>query len=424
MVKVASVIAAAGSALFLASCTPPMPPDVLAARLERTIDCVPGSQEVAIPNSLVPALDQVNLSLQGLCPDQSMIGVPEDTRTATVRILDRPATLDDVAAMAEVCTGDVVTTPLLGSPIGIVVNIVGLDGLVLTPQAVAGILNGTITSWRDPLIIDANSGFEIPDLPLTLLRLDQPSGAVEAMTAWLAANAATWSEGEVSTLSAGKGLATYDDIIAEMTGMSVTEPMGTEGEDSAPVEEVEVDLEADVPIETFPGEGTVAVMPVALASLNVLPVADLPAQGVNISTTNNDLPKVGIAAMGLSTDEQGRIFPTHAIGGVPVEGQFDQASAKVVLEEGAPVVGWPVIAVSSIVACDEPGNPLPLSTAQFFLRLAGQGTLTSVGLTPLPEPIRVQALPSLRVDLAALEDDPVMEGDMGSENDLPAPGGE
>ena len=401
-----AVTSAGVSVAFLAGCTPPMPPDVLAARLERTITCVPGTQEVAAPPEFTQAIDQVNVSLLGLCPDQSMVAVPPGTEGAQVEILDRPATAADIDVMAQMCTGDVLTTPVLGTPIGIVVNIVGLDGLLLTPQAVAGLLNGSITSWTDPLITEANSGFDIPELPVTLLRLDQPSGAVEAVTTWLSEQAPeAWTQGPVGTLSAGEAFASYDDIIAEMMGMGGEDPLLEEDLDlEAPIEgeplpEIEVDLEADIPLEAFPGEGSVAVMPAAYANLNVLPLADLPASDVPISILNVDLPKVGIAATELTTDEQGRIFATHATGGVPIEGQFDQASAKVVLEEGAPVVGWPVIAISSIVACDDPSNPLPKSTAQFFLRLAGQGTLSTVGLTPLPEPVRIQALPALRVEL-------------------------
>lgn len=421
MKKPGLALASAGvSVAFLAACTPPMPPDVLAARLERTITCVPGAQDVAVPPEFTEMVNQVNVSLNGLCPDQTMVAVPDDTDGAQVRILDHPATEADIASISEVCSGDVLTTPVLGAPIGVVVNIIGLDGLLLTPQAVAGLLDGSITSWTDPLITEPNSGFDIPDLPVTLLRLDRPSGAVEAVTTWLSKEAPdSWSEGPVSTLSTGKAVASYDDMIAEMTGMSTDDPFATDGDidmdalmEEVPLEEIEVDLEADIPLEAFPGEGTVAVMPAALANLNVLPLADLPAAGQQISILNVDLPKVGIAATELTTDDQGRLFASHAVGGVPVEGQFDQASAKVVLEEGAPVVGWPVIAISSIMACDDPDNPLPTSTAQFFLRLAGQGTLSTVGLTPLPEPVRIQALPALRVELDNLEDDVDLDQEM------------
>ncbi|MGA1145642.1 MAG: hypothetical protein ACO3YU_01425 [Candidatus Nanopelagicales bacterium] len=412
-------VASGGIALvFLAGCTPPLPPDVLAARLERTITCVPGSQDVAVPQEFADAVDQINVSLLGLCPDQSMVPVAPDSPDAQVRILDRPATQADIEAMSQICTGDVLTTPVLGTPIGVVVNIVGLDGLVLTPQAVAGLLDGSITSWTDPLITEPNSGFDVPDLPVTLLRLEQPSGAVEAMTAWLSQQAPeAWMQGEISTLTAGTPMASYDDIIADMTGMSMDtefdDPLAGDEldfdalleEEPLTEEELNIDLDADIVFEPLPGEGSVAVMPTFLASINVLPVADLPAEGVIISVTNVDLPKVGVAAMELTTDDSGRILATHAVGGVPVEGQFDQASAKVVLEEGSPLVGWPVIATSSIIACDDPNNPLPKSTAQFFLRLAGQGTFDSVGLTPLPEPVRIQALPALRVELDAAADD-------------------
>lgn len=419
MKKPGLALASAGlSVAFLAACTPPMPPDVLAARLERTITCVPGSQDVAVPAEFAEAVNQVNASLANLCPDQSMVPVPVDTANAQVRILDRPALETDISEMSQVCSGDVLTTPILGTPIGMVVNILGLDGLILTPQAVAGILNGTITNWTDPLIVEPNTGFDIPDLPVTVLHLDRPSGAVEAMTAWLSEQAPeAWTQGQIDTLTVGEPLASYDDIVAEMTGMSLDaefeDPLAGEEidfdalleEEPLSEEELDIDLDADIAFEPLPGEGSVAIMPTFLASINVLPVADLPAEGVNISVTNVDLPKVGIAAMELTTDDAGRILPTHAVGGVPVEGQFDQASAKVVLEEGSPLVGWPVIATSSILACDDPDNPLPKSTAQFFLRLAGQGTFDSVGLTPLPEPVRIQALPALRVELDNLEDD-------------------
>jgi hypothetical protein len=36
-----------------------------------------------------------------------------------------------------------------------VYNAPGLEGLYFTPEAVAGVLSGTITSWEDPAIADA-----------------------------------------------------------------------------------------------------------------------------------------------------------------------------------------------------------------------------------------------------------------------------
>lgn len=398
-----------------AACTPPMPPDVLAARAERTITCVDGNQDVAVDPVFFEAVGAVSSALQTLCPNQVITAVAPD-QAASVRILDHAPVGAELAELEQQCAGDLLITPVYGTPIVMAFNIVGLDGLLLTPEAIAGILSGRITSWADPLITEPNSGFEVPDIPVSLQRLNGPSGAVEAMTAWLSQQAPqAWTEGEVSTLTAGTGHDNYEAILAAMSGLT-EEDLGLDGtglddtglDDTAVVEEdIEVDLEADVAFEALPGEGTVAVLPAFLANTNVIPIADLPVNDVPISITNVDLPKVGIAAMGLTTDEQGRMFSTHAIGGVPVPEQFDIASAKVIVEEGQELAGWPVVEVSSIVVCDDPNNPLPLSTGQFFLRLGGQGTFDSVGLTPLPEPIRVQAIPAMRVVLDDLADDSI-----------------
>lgn len=402
---------------FTAACTPPLPPDVLAARLERTITCNPGSQEVAVSPDYFDAVAAVNIALNGVCPEQSLVPVAiGENSEAKVVILDRPATAADLSQFAAQCTGDVLTVPVYGTPIVMAVNILGLDGIVLTPQAVAGILTGSITSWADPLIAEANGGFEVPDIPVDLLRLEGPSGAVEAMTAWLTQQVPDkWTQGQVSTLTTGRPFATYQDIVDEMAGGALDgdftneeftdEDVFVEDENPVAVEDIEIDLDADVEFDSLPGEGTVAIMPVFIPNNNVIPIADLPVDGQPISITNVDLPKVGIAATGLITDEQGNIVAAHAVGGIPIAEQFDIASAKVVLTDGQALAGWPVIAVSSIVVCDDPNNPLPLSTGQFFMRLAGQGTFDSVGLTPLPEPIRILAIPALRVQLDSLEDD-------------------
>ena len=394
---------------FTAACTPPLPPDVLAARLERTISCLPGAQEVAVSPDYFEAIEAINVALNGVCPEQTLVPVAIGDSEAKVQILDRPATPADLSQFADQCAGDVLTVPVYGTPIVVAVNILGLDGILLTPQAVAGILNGSITSWNDPIIAEANIGFEIPDIPVDLLRLEGPSGAVEAMTAWLAQQVPdVWTQGQVSTLTLGRPFASYTDIVTEMAGGSFddfSDEDFTDEENPVVSEDVEFDLDADVEFDSLPGEGTVAIMPVFIPNNNVIPIADLPVDGAPITITNVDLPKVGIAATTLTTDEQGNIVASHAVGGIPVPEQFDIASAKVVLIDGQALAGWPVIALSSIMVCDEPSNPLPLSTAQFFLRSAGQGTFDSVGLTPLPEPIRISAIPALRVKLDSLEGD-------------------
>ena len=96
-----------------------------------------------------------------------------------------------------------------------------------------------------------------------------------------------------------------------------------------------------------------------------------------------------------------RVFTGVSIGGVPVEGHFDLASSKIVLAEGQPVIGWPIMGMAHLMVCDSPADPLPLSVAQYAVRLAGQGALETFGVTPLPEPIRVQTFGPLKVIAAA-----------------------
>ncbi|MFM7147708.1 MAG: hypothetical protein ACKOW5_15415, partial [Actinomycetales bacterium] len=51
------------SAVAMAACTPPMPPDVLAALAESQIVCQPGEVQVAVPEAFTGAMSAVGLGL-------------------------------------------------------------------------------------------------------------------------------------------------------------------------------------------------------------------------------------------------------------------------------------------------------------------------------------------------------------------------
>ena len=95
--------------------------------------------------------------------------------------------------------------PAFGYGVALAYNIIGLEGLILTPQVTAKILDGTITSWEDPAIAEANPGVDLTGLPdVSVLALDHPNGSVEAMTAWLA-QAALQCARQRQSLSRGAG---------------------------------------------------------------------------------------------------------------------------------------------------------------------------------------------------------------------------
>ena len=381
------VLAALPALVLLAACTPPLPPDVLAAKAESSIVCQTGDQAVSVPEDFAGSMMQVSVGLQGVCADQTVSEVAAGD-PATLQIIDHAPTAEDLAAFAQNCPTAPIIVPAFGYAVGLAYDIIGLEGLILTPDVVAGMLNGTITSWEDPKIAEANPGVDLTLLPeITVLALDHPSGSVEAMTAWLAKEAPTvWTDGVTGTLSGAT--TTYPTVADLMAELTVT-------------------------------EGTIAVVPVFEAIANAVPVATFPVQDIVVAPDDTQLLKVGVGATNITTDDKGNIFASPAIGGVPVEGNFDLAASKIVLAEGQPLIGWPVVGVAHMLVCDDPSDPLPLSTAQYIVRLAGQGALETFGVTPLPEPIRIQTFAPLKVTVNL--DDAGAASSSASPSSSPAP---
>lgn len=360
-------------AIGLGACTPPLPPDVLAAKAEAEITCQPGTQDVSVPDDFSGAMTAVSGSLTGACPEQSIAEVAAD-QSAGVTILDHAPTSADVTAFGEVCTTPPIVVPVFAYAVVATYNIIGLEGLVLPPDVIAGILEGRITSWDDPAIQAANQGYDLTGLPpITVMSVQSPTGAVQAMTTWLSQAApSAWASGPTGTIAAGQQYPTTTDLVADLT---VT-------------------------------DGAFAILPAVIAVNNTLPMAALPVKDLVIGPDDVQLLKVGSGATTITKDEQGNLTATPAIGGVPIEGNFDAAAAKVVLAEGQPMVGWPVLGYAHAMVCDDPADPLPLSTVQYVERLAGQGSLETFGVTPLPEPIRIQTFIPLKVKVN-LDADPV-----------------
>jgi ABC-type phosphate transport system substrate-binding protein len=361
------IVLAAVVTLAVSACTPPLPPDVLAAQAENTIKCQKGTQQVAVPEDFAGAMSMVSGNLAGVCPDQAIADAAPG-EPASLQIVDHAPSAADMAAFKKSCPSGVIVVPAFGYGVALAYNIIGLEGLVLPPKVIAGILSGTLTSWEDPAIAAANPGVDLTGLPeIVVASTETPSGSVEAMTTWLAKEVpADWTAGTVSTLDASTKLPT----VADLTG------------------------------ELIATEGTVAVLPIFEAVANSVPVASLPVKDVIIAPDDTQLLKVGIGAVNVTKDEAGNMIASPAVGGVPVEGNFDLAASKIVLASGQPLVGWPVVGIAHMMVCDDPKDPLPLSTAQYIVRLAGQGALETFGVTPLPEPIRVQTFVPLKVTIA------------------------
>lgn len=385
------IVLAAVVAAAVAACTPPLPPDVLAAQAENTIKCQTGDQSVSVPEDFAGVMAPVSANLSGVCPDQTISeAAPGDP--ASLQVVDHAPTAEEMAAFQKTCpTGSVIVVPAFGYGVALAYNIIGLEGLILTPQVTAKILSGAITSWEDPAIAEANPGVDLTGLPeIAVASVEASTGSVEAMTAWLAKEAPTdWTAGTVGTLETGTKFPTTADLLGELTAT----------------------------------EGTVAVLPIAEAVANSVPVASVPVKDLIIAPDDGQLQKVGLGATNITKDDKGNMLASPAVGGVPVEGNYDLAASKIVLAEGQPVIGWPIIGVAHMMICDDPKDPLPLSTAQYVVRLAGQGGFESFGVIPLPEPIRIQTFTPLKVTIATDGATIAPSGGAAATSESVAPGG-
>lgn len=396
---IALALFAAVFPLVLSACTPPMPPDVLAAVAESQITCQSGNVSVAVPAEFLGSMDAVGMALSGVCPEQTVTEVPIGDVAPIYITSGTPSAGEvDVFSATQCATGSTVTIPAFGYQVTPAFNVIGLEGLTFTPEAVAGVLNGTVTSFEDPLIAEANQGYDLTGLPdITVHSLETPQGSVQAMTAWLAQQTPdTWTTGEAGTLDIGERYATLQELLDAMYSSDATF--------------------AILPTTTAVAAG------LAPASLPVYPLDEsgAPTGEVAIITPEDtQLAKVGIGATTVTKEEVGNMSASAAVGGLPAQESFDLAASKVVLHEGQPLAGWPVVAIAHALICDAPDDPLPLSFGQYLVRLAGQGSLEGFGLVPLPEPVRFQTFAPLKVTIntdAPIDPEATSESDSSDNN--------
>jgi phosphate transport system substrate-binding protein len=102
----------------------------------------------------------------------------------------------ELTAAGERCGGgNVIQVPAYVSPIAVLFNLEGIDTLNLSPDTIANIFNGTITSWDDDAIAATNEGVELPATDIKIVHRSDDSGTTENFTAYLAAaGGGAWTE--------------------------------------------------------------------------------------------------------------------------------------------------------------------------------------------------------------------------------------
>ncbi len=102
---------------------------------------------------------------------------------------------EELAKVADRCEGgELVELPLYVSPIAVVFNLDGVEGLNLSPDTIAKIFDQKITTWNDPAIAADNPGVELPNTKITPVNRSDESGTTENFTEYLAAAApSSWT---------------------------------------------------------------------------------------------------------------------------------------------------------------------------------------------------------------------------------------
>ncbi len=101
----------------------------------------------------------------------------------------------------ERCDGqDPIEVPNYVSPIAVIYNLEGVEGLQLSPDTLGGIFAGDITTWDDPAIAEDNPDAELPSEPINPVHRSDESGTTGNFTNYLSVAAPdAWPHGEIET---------------------------------------------------------------------------------------------------------------------------------------------------------------------------------------------------------------------------------
>ena len=256
---------------------------------------------------------------------------------------------DDQAAQAKSqrCAGNpAFNLPMVTGPIALAFNVSGVDKLTLTPEVVAGIFAGTITTWNDPAIAAVNPGVTLPATGIQAVHRAEDSGTTENFTKYLKAAAPTaW------TFDPGKAWAAPGGVAAQ----------GSDG----------------VSKQVKSTDGSIGYVEWGFA------VDD----GLNVASVDN-----GGGAVELTAESAGKAVEAAKVVGTG-------GDLALTLDYATKVPGaYPIILVTYEIVCSA-GNATDIApTLKSFLGYTatdGQATLSDLGAAPLPASIQKQVIASV-----------------------------
>jgi phosphate transport system substrate-binding protein len=104
-------------------------------------------------------------------------------------------TKGEVEAGTKACGSQAINLPMVTGPIAVGFNVKGVKDLTLTPDVIAKIFTGKITTWNDPAIAGINSGASLPSTKISVFNRSDASGTTQNFERYLAASApSVWTE--------------------------------------------------------------------------------------------------------------------------------------------------------------------------------------------------------------------------------------
>jgi phosphate transport system substrate-binding protein len=87
------------------------------------------------------------------------------------------------------CGSPALDLPMVVGPIAIAYKLTGVSSLTLTPELIAKIFTGKITTWNDPAIAAANSGVTLPSSTINVIFRSDSSGTTQNFEKFLSTTA-------------------------------------------------------------------------------------------------------------------------------------------------------------------------------------------------------------------------------------------
>ena len=336
----------------VSACTPPMPPDVLAAVSEQQVTCAEGQINIALDEFNTPVIQSINDLFVSSCTD------------ATINLINDPATADIVISDGAtdgiaLCTNPTAQVPVMVESTGVAFNLAGVSGIVLDAQTVDKIYKGEITDWADPAIVALNPEFELTSTPITTLGLNKKTASDQAFVEWMDRLGATGFQNVATT-----GFETSLELV---DALALT-------------------------------DGAISIMPGSIMSENAL-------SGISIKTEDGDvtydLTSITSASTQAMSEINGDIITVSLDPNKPVSAEA--GSDEITLPWQA--VSWVNLAICKADTADLKNS----ATARFFLRQDAQGQLSVFGYGALDESLRLSSAGIVGKNLPLPSEIPITE---------------